>query len=273
MKYETILDDGRIPKIGFGTWKIGGGIHADPSQDERSLAALRSALELGYTHIDTAEGYATGHTEELLGEVIRDTGVGRESLFITTKVKPTNLHFDDVLQACAGSLRHLGTDYIDLYLVHWPNVLVPLKETFRALNQLVKEKKVRHLGVSNFDLPLLKKAQALSDTPILTDQVPYSLSDRAYVKNGVLAHCQNNNILFTAYSPVDQGRMRVNETLRAIAEAHAATPHQIALAWLVQQPKVITIPMSMDPAHQAENLAAVDILLTDDEMAQLNRLK
>jgi 2,5-diketo-D-gluconate reductase B len=271
MKYE-LLHDLRIPVIGFGTWSIGGEMRADPAQNTRSLAALRSALDLGYTHFDTAEMYAAGHSEELLGQAIRESGIPREDLFITSKVTPANLHNKDVLRACERSLRHLNMDYIDLYLIHWPSNSMPLDESFLALNQLIRDGKVRHLGVSNFDLGKLKQAVALSESPLLTDQVPYSLYQRSYSRNGVLAFCQANDILLTAYSPVEEGRLRVNDILRSIAEEHNATPYQIALAWLVAQPRVITIPMSSDPGHQAENYAAAEIELSIAEMEQLEQL-
>jgi len=271
MKFET-LHDIQIPKIGFGTWSIGGGMSPDRSKDERSLKALRSALETGFTHFDTAEMYASGHSEELLGQAVREAGVPREELFITSKVSASHLRYDDVLRACGNSLRNLGMDYLDLYLIHWPSGSIPLNETFRALNQLVREGRVRNLGVSNFDVRLLKQAQAESESPILTDQVPYSLADRSYVRNGVLEYCQENDILLTAYSPVKEGRLRVSTKVQAIADAHDATPYQIALAWLVSQPRVITIPLSFNPEHIAENFAAANIELTADEIGQLTNL-
>jgi diketogulonate reductase-like aldo/keto reductase len=271
MKYETLIGT-KIPKIGFGTWKIGGGSYADPSQDARSLAGLRSALELGYTHFDTAEVYASGHTEELLGQVIRESGISRETLFITSKVDPANLYYQDVLNACENSLRRLGMDYLDLYLIHWPSRSISLQDSFRALNQLVRVGRVRYVGVSNFNVRLLEQARAQSEAPLFTDQVPYSLADRSYVRNGVLEYCQQNDILLTAYSPVEKGHIRLNPTLRSIADAHEATIYQIALAWLVSQPRVITIPMSFDPKHQVENLAAAGIELTESEIDQLNKL-
>ena len=213
MKYETIHNL-TLPKIGFGTWKIGGKFSPNPKVDSVSLAALRSALELGYTHIDTAEMYAGGHTEEIVGQAIREIHVNRESLFITSKVMPEHLAYDQVLHACEASLRRLQMDYLDLYLIHWPSVGTKLEETFWALNQLVKDGKVKHLGVCNFDVKLLKQSQALSATPIITDQVPYSVSDQTHAKNGLLDYCQQNNILLTAYSPVNQGHFRINKTLR-----------------------------------------------------------
>jgi diketogulonate reductase-like aldo/keto reductase len=270
MNYESIGNI-TLPKIGFGTWKIGGGSNANHSLDLQSLAALRSALELGYTHIDTAETYAAGHTEELLGQAIRESGIKRETLFITSKVKPEHLQYDAVLKSCESSLRRLGLEYLDLYLIHWPSSGMNLAEPFRALNELVRDGKVLHLGVSNFNLKLLKQSQELAETPLLTDQVPYSVFDRTYAKNGVLEYCQRNDILLTAYSPVGQGYFPVNKTLKSVAEKHAVTPHQIALAWLVSQPHVITIPMSFDPQHQKENLDAAGIELTPGEIEQLDQ--
>lgn len=269
MRYENIHNL-QIPKIGFGTWTIGGRDRADPSCEEKSLLALRSALALGYTHFDTAENYAAGHSEELVGKAIREMGAPREKLFITSKVEPEHLQYEAVLRCCENSLRRLGMEYLDLYLIHWPRAGMQLGETFRALNQLVREGKVRHLGVSNFNLKLLKQAAALSETPLLTDQVPYSIPDRQYVQNGVLAYCQENDILLTAYTPVKHRFTPGNKMLKAMAQARGATAYQIALAWLAMQPRVITIPMSFDPQHQAENLAAADIELTTEEMAQLN---
>lgn len=272
MKYETVHNT-TLPKIGFGTWNIGGGSYADTSLDPASLAALRSALEVGYTHFDTAEGYAAGHCEELLGRALRETNSKREDVFITTKVSPEHLRNNDVLRSCENSLRRLDMDYIDLYLIHWPGTIgTNYEETFRALNQLVREGKVRHLGVSNFKMKLLKQAVQLSQTPLLTDQVPYRLPDKTYVENGVLEYCQQNDILVTAYSPVKFRNLPVNKTLRAIADAHSATPFQIALAWLVAQPRVITIPMSFNPQHIKENFDAADIELTQEEFKTLSDL-
>ncbi len=272
MKSETVHGV-TLPKIGFGTWRLGGESRADPKTDAASLAALRTALETGYTHFDTAEYYGAGRAEELLGRAVRDANSDRGKLFITTKVSPDHLAHDLVVRACEDSLRRLGLGYIDLYLVHWPPRSVKqLPETFRALNRLVADGKVRHLGVSNFKLKMLKAAQSFSETPIITDQVPYRLPDRAYAANGVLEHCRRNEILLTAYSPVKFRNLPVNKTIRAVAEAHGATPFQIALAWLVAQPRVITIPMSWNPDHIRENFRAAEIELTKKEFESLSAL-
>lgn len=273
MKYES-LHGLSIPKIGFGTAQLGGVRMPDHSKDDYYLSSLRSALEIGYTHIDTAERYARGFAEELIGRAIRELQIKRESLLITSKVLPTPWSYTKVMRACEGSLHRLGTDYLDLYLVHFPNPLASMKETFRALNQLVREGKVRNLGVSNFNLKQLRNAQNLSETPILTNQVPYNIFFRAFSRNGVLEYCQQNNILFTAYMPlkINIKGIRTNSVIQSIAQIHGATPFQIALSWLVAQPRVITIPMSFNPKHQKENFEAVEIELTQSEMDQLDKL-
>jgi diketogulonate reductase-like aldo/keto reductase len=269
MKTETIHTV-TLPKIGIGTGRLGGTMWANRWRDSHWLAAVRSALGAGYSHIDTAEMYALGYSEELIRRAIQETGTKREKIFLTSKVWPNHLSYTSVLRACENSLRRLGTDYLDLYLIHWPNPLIPLSETFRALNQLVRDGKIRHIGVSNFNLPRLKEAQALSATPLLANQVPYSLFTRTYVRNGVLEYCQKNDILFTAYSPVRFGFAGLPDALKKIANAHGASTHQIALAWLIAQPRVITIPMSFNPAHQKQNLQAAEIELTKAEIDQLN---
>jgi diketogulonate reductase-like aldo/keto reductase len=273
MKHETVHGVS-LPKIGFGTWKIGGDSYPDPKLDSASLTALRTALDVGYTHFDTAEIYAAGHSEELVGRAIRETNAKRENLIITTKISPEHLQYEQVFRSCQNSLRRLNMEYIDLYLIHWPpRIGMQLDDAFRALNQLVRDGKVKHLGVSNFNVKLLKQAQSLSETPILTNQVPYRLPDRSYVQNGVLEYCQQNEILLTAYSPVKFRNLRVNKTLQTIADAHSTTPYQIALAWLIAQPRVITIPMSFNPHHIRENFESAEIELSQEEFKTLTDLK
>jgi diketogulonate reductase-like aldo/keto reductase len=224
---------------------------------------------LGYTHFDTAELYARGHAEELLGQAIRETRTPREALFITSKVSPEHLSYNDVLRSCENSLRRLGMDYLDLYLIHWPQRGMNLPETFRALNQLVREGRIKHLGVSNFNLKLMKQSLELSESGILTNQVSYSIPDSSCIEDGVLAYCQANDILLTAYTPVKRRFIQGNKSLKQLAAARGVTPQQIALAWLIRQPRVITIPMSFNPQHQRENLEAAEIELTEQEIEQL----
>ncbi len=274
MKYES-LRGLSIPKIGFGTAQLGG-LPDFPNRAKTDfyLSALRSAFEIGYTHFDTAERYVRGFAEELIGRSIRENNIQREKLFIASKVLPMPWSYRKVIRAIEGTLRRLGTEYLDLYLVHYPTPFASMKETFRALNQLVRTGKVRNIGVSNFNLKQLQNAQRLSEAPILTNQIAYNLFFRFYAKRGVLEYCQQNDIILTAYMPVkiNSKGIRGNRVVQAIAQAHRATPFQIALAWLVNQPRVITIPMSFDPQHLKENFDAADIELTQTEMEQLNEL-
>jgi diketogulonate reductase-like aldo/keto reductase len=269
LKYETLYNGERIPRLGLGTWRLGGGMSPSRGQDAGVIKLLQAAIEMGYTHLDTSEMYAGGHTEELIGQAIQ--GFDRQSVFITTKVWSSHLHYRDVLNACEGSLKRLGLETIDLYLIHWPNPDIPLDETFHALNELVEAGKVRHLGVCNFDLERLQQAQVLSKTPLATDQVPYSLRTRTYVLNGVLEYCQKNGILLTAYSPIEQGNVLESTQLQAIARRHGATPAQVALAWLIHQPKVIAIPMSSNLEHLKSNLEALDLELFPDDLERLDQ--
>jgi diketogulonate reductase-like aldo/keto reductase len=271
MIYKSLYNGEQVPVIGQGTWGLGGGMHADHSQDERAREIIRTAIELGYTHIDTAEMYGGGHTEELVGQVIRS--FRREDIFITSKVWQVTLKYQDTLSSLEGSLQRLGTDYLDLYLIHRPNRDIPLEETFQALNQLVRQGKIRHLGVSNFNLEQLKRARNLSDTPLATNQVPYNLHNREYVKNGVLEYCQANNILLTAYSPIERGHLANDPSLQPIAEKLAATPAQVALSWLIQQQGVIALPMSTRKEHLIENLGALELKLPEEDIKTLDQIE
>jgi diketogulonate reductase-like aldo/keto reductase len=264
-----LFDGKRVPIIGLGTWAIGGEERADRSRDEQSVGSLKHALELGYIHIDTAEVYAAGHSEELVGQAIQ--GWDRAKLFITTKVDPKHLHYDRAWKALEGSLKRLNTEYVDLYLIHWPNDSIPMEETFSALNEMVEQRKVKYLGVSNFSLEQLKRAKGLSKTPIVANQVPYSLEERQYAENGVLDYCQKQGILLTAYWPIRRSDLQ-NPFLNTLAVKYEATCAQIALAWLVGQKGVITIPKSTDPLHLKENLRAADIELSPVDMDGLSRL-
>lgn len=270
MRYETLYDGTQIPVLGLGTWRIGGGMSPDHSRDDHYVNIVRAAIEMGYTHIDTAEMYGKGHTEELVGEAIAP--FERDDLFITTKVWRTNLRYRDVLDAFDGSLRRLGTDYVDLYLIHWPSSSIPLEETFRAFNELVESGRTRYVGVSNFNLDQLQQAEALSDVPIATNQVEYNVLGRRPERNGVLEHCRDNDILLTAYEPLGKGRVLNDSELARIAEKYEATPAQIAIRWLLQKPQVITIPKSSNEEHLRQNLDALELELAPEDVEQLDQL-
>ena len=275
MKYET-LNNLKIPKIGFGSARLGGrfvgGILAHRNHDEFFLSALRSALNFGYTHFDTAELYGGGHAEELIGRAIHESDAKREKIFVTTKIWPTHLAYKNVLRACENSLRRLQMDYLDVYLIHWPNPFVPLKETFRAPQSTRQGRQDQTRWRQQLQCETNQGSTIAFRNADLCHSIPYSLTHRAHAKNGVLEYCQQNNMLVTAYTPINHGHIATDAILQSIADAHHATPHQIALAWLINQPRVLAIPMSFNPQHQKENLDAADIELTPAEMNQLNNL-
>jgi diketogulonate reductase-like aldo/keto reductase len=268
--FETLHNGDRIPVLGLGTWRVGGDMTSDTSQDERDTAGIRAAMQLGYTHIDTAEIYGGGHAEELVRKGIE--GVDRQELFITSKVWSTNLGYEETLSSLEGSLRRLGLTYLDMYLIHWPNPGIPLEETFRALNELVERGKVRHVGVSNFDVSQMKSAQSLSSTPLTTNQVHYSLLTRDPETNGVLRFCQENDILLTAYRPLEKGEAVSHPVVREVAENRGMTPAQVALKWLIDKPKVIVIPKAVSLEHIQDNLGALEVELTPEDVSRLDRI-
>jgi diketogulonate reductase-like aldo/keto reductase len=268
-RFATLYNGERIPRIGLGTWRVGGEASPDHTRDAEMVNLIRAAIDMGYRLIDTAEMYAGGHTENLIGQAIR--GFNRGELFIITKVWHTQLRYADVIQSLNHSLRRLGTDYVDLFLIHWPNPSIRLEETFEAMNELASQGKARHLGVSNFDLSALKRASALARPTLANVQVRYSLTQRMPAKNGVLAYCQENDIVLTAYSPI-KGGLLSRPLLQEIAQKYGITPAQVALHWLVRQRKVNTIPMSTKAAHLKDNLGAIDLNLEEGDLEKLDRM-
>lgn len=268
MKTKKLRDTGEdIPVLGLGTYGIGGGSTPEPSLDDKHVEVLRKAFDLGYTHLDTAEVYASGHSEKVIGMALE--GRSRSSMFLTTKVDPSNLKLDDFKSSLKGSLERLKTDYIDLYLIHWPSDSLPIEKWFDGMNWAYDEGLIKHVGVSNFNVEQLEAAEKYSSRPVVTNQVPYGLDDRKYVNNGVLEYCREKKILVTAYSPVKKGSLQ-NKTVREIAEKNGITPAQTALAWLMTQPQVITIPKAADADHLEENIKAAGITLDAEDMERLN---
>ena len=245
----------RLPKIGLGTWNMRG---------DACYQATLTALELGYRHIDTAEMY---RNEAEVGRAIADSKVDRSEIFLTTKVSASNLRHDGVLEAAESSLQRLGLETIDLYLVHWPNENIPVDETMAGMNELVTRGNVRRIGVSNFSVRELQEAKAASKASIFTNQIEYFIG---HPEQAMLHYCQENDILLTAYSPLDRGHLRSSPALSAIAEAHGVTIMQVALRWLIQQDNVVAIPKSADADRQRENLDVFGFELSLDEVAQLD---
>src|SRR5690606_27203341 len=217
-----------------------------------------------------AESYGKNHCEEVVGQAIK--AYRRDDIFITTKVAPEHLHADDVIKAAEGSLRRLGVDAIDLYLIHWPNKDIPLDDTFRGLNKLLSDGRVKRVGVSNFSVEQMQEAVRLCDGPIVTNQVLYNLLRRDPEQNGVLEFCQREGIVLTAYSPLKHDVLQ-HPVVKRIAAAHNVPASQIAIQWLVRQPSVVTIPKTSDLQHAQDNLDALNVKLSDAEVAELNGVK
>jgi diketogulonate reductase-like aldo/keto reductase len=252
----------KIPVLGQGTWHLA----EVRSRRDAELAALRRGLDLGMTLIDTAEMYADGGAELLVGEAIDGR---RDQVFLVSKVLPWHATRDGMMRACQDSLRRLGTDRIDLYLLHWRGP-VPLAETVEAFLGLRTAGLIRYWGVSNFDVGDLQELMLMpGGSAVAADQVLYNLARRA-PEFELLPECHGLGIPVIAYSPVEQGRLLGNRVLRDIALRHGASAAQIALAWVLRQDGVCAIPRSGQPEHVYEDRAALDIYLDRADLTALD---
>lgn len=252
MEFVT-ANETEIPAIGFGTYQL------DPLE---CWKATKTALNVGYRHIDTAMKY---ENEAVVGRAIESSNVDREDIFLTTKINAytEDLKHNKILEACKGCLERLGTDYIDLLLLHWWSKKADMEEAFGAMNQLLDEGMVRNIGVSNFSIDQLQRAIQVSEAPIITNQVEY----HPYFKQDkMLKFCQEQDILLMAYSPLAEGRIVNNNVLAKIGERYGKSASQVALRWLIQQENIITIARSTKESHLRENLDVFDFELSSSEM-------
>src|SRR4030088_1351506 len=237
-----------IPSLGQGTW----GMAEDARRRKEEVAALRLGIDLGMTLIDTAEMYADGGAEELVGEAIDGR---RDELSLVSKVLPENATKSGTVTACEHSLRRLGTDRLDLYLLHWRGN-VPLEETLDAFAALVDAGKIRYWGVSNFDVvDMIELWRLDGGAKVATDQVLYNLTRRG-IEYDLMPWCRSRNIPIMAYSPIEQGRLLNHRDLRVVAARQGARPAQVALAWLLRQDGIVAIPKEANVAHVRGNHAA-----------------
>lgn len=256
---------GRIPEalplIGQGTWEMG--------ESRRSRAqevrALQLGLELGMNLIDTAEMYASGDAEEVVGEAIAGR---RDGVFLVSKVLPQNASRKGTVKACERSLKRLGVETIDLYLLHWPGEH-PLADTIAAFQELRDSGKIRHWGVSNLRMDDLAECERIAPGDNATNQVLYNLQRRG-IEADMVPWCLPRGVLIMAYSPLDQGRLRKPRQLKAVAARHNATPEQVALAWSVRNEGVVTIPKSSNETRLRQNAAAAELVLTAQDLAELD---
>jgi len=267
MRLEKFGSTGRgVSVIGQGTWDL------ERADRKPAIAALQRGVELGMTHIDTAEYYGAGRVEEIVGEAIVDR---REQVFLVSKVCPNHGTYAQTLKACEDSLKRLRTDRLDVYLLHWRG-RADLVGVFKAFLDLQRQGKILHAGVSNFDVHDLEDMRAIEGgQAMVCNQVLYHLEERT-IENAVLPWCIDHHLAVTAYSPFGHDRFPTphsphGKVLQAIADAHGATPRQVALQFLVHDPHVFAIPKASSVAHTEENAAAVDLRLTAEDFAWLEK--
>lgn len=255
--HDVIANGASIPALGFGTWAL---------PDERVQPLVEHALGIGYRHVDTAQMY---RNEKAVGAGIKASGLGRDEIFLTTKIWPDQFARDAFLKAADERLALLGVDRLDLLLLHWPSRTVPLAETIAALNAVREAGLTRHVGVSNFNVALVEEAAGLSPAPLVTNQVEY----HPYLsQTRLLAKLREKGMALTAYCPIARGKVVDDPLLVEIGKAHGKSATQVALRWLVQQEGVIAIPRSSSEARIAENLAIFDFALTDDEARRVSAM-
>ena len=261
-----------IAVIGQGTWMIEGTNHRDTYN--LAIESLQLGLDLGMNHIDTAEMYGNGMVEEIVGQAIAGR---RDEVFLVSKVLPSNASYYDTLRACERSLKRLKTDWLDMYLLHWPSTNHPIHETMRAMETLVKEGLVKFIGVSNFDLEHLKEAErVLQNERIACNQVMYNLNSRG-IEKSLLPYCNRKGISVVGYAPFGHGNFPSSnsdggQVLVRIAERHQKTPHQVVLNFIVNHINIFTIPKTSRPQRVKENSDSVGWNLTKDDIVDINRV-
>jgi diketogulonate reductase-like aldo/keto reductase len=265
MKTVELPTGERVPALGLGTWRLG----ESPRSRRAEVEAVRDALACGYRLIDTAEMYGDGGAEEVVGEALAHGPVRRDEVFLVSKVYPHHASRGATVTACERSLKRLRTERIDLYLLHWRGG-VPLQETVEAFEHLRQRGRIRHWGVSNFDVDDLRELWEADDGErCAANQVYYSAGRRG-IEFDLLPWQRRQRLPVMAYCPIDQGALAGSRALQAVARARGATAAQVALAWVLRQPEVIAIPKAVQAAHLRDNLAAASIELAAAELAQID---
>ncbi|MDR0807053.1 MAG: aldo/keto reductase [Enterobacteriaceae bacterium] len=262
MRYITLPSGDDVPVFGQGTWFMG----ERDSDIQREIQTLQHGIDRGLTLIDTAEMYADGGAEKVVGAAIKGR---RDEVFLVSKVLPSNASARGTITACENSLRRLGTEYIDLYLLHWRGH-IPLEETVNAMEDLVEQGKIGQWGVSNFDVDDLNELMTVVDNEqVATNQVLYNLSRRG-IEYDLLPWCRSNSMPVMAYSPIEQARLLKHPALIEVAKRHNATAAQIALAWVLRDHNIITIPKASNIEHMVENIDSLAIKLQHEDYVTLD---
>lgn len=261
-----------IPEYGLGTWQMGGRNERDPANDDRAdIEAIKNSIARGVIHIDTAEIYANGHSEELIAIALKENKIKREDIFLVSKVPGEHQGYEGVINACKKSLERLGTDYLDLYLLHDYDDIFPLDETMRAMVELKEKRLIKNIGVSNFGIVHLKEAQSYCKYPIVSNQVHYNLRVREVEQSGLLKYCQENDIMVVAYRPTEKSKLfeTTPKIIEDMCKKYNKTFAQISINWLISQPNVVTLSKTRDPKHLEENLGAIGWQMEKEDIEKL----
>jgi len=250
----TLPSGDELPMAGVGTWDIAG---------DTVKSSVRAGLDAGYGHVDTAEGYKN---EDEIGEALAD--YDREDVFLTSKVLPKHLDYESVIESCEASLSRLGTDYLDLYLVHWPNPAVSIRETMDAMATLHDQGKVRNVGVSNFSASQLGAAQHVADVPIAVNQIEYHPWN---TQDQVVEFCRDTDTVVEAAAPLGRTEVFADETVQEIAESYDRSPAQVVLKWAVEN-GVVVLPKSSSPEHVRQNLDLFDWDMDDADRERIDAI-
>ena len=271
MKTKKLLNGFEMPVLGIGTFGIGGEHKPDYSQDKENIKLIRRAINLGYTHLDTAEVYGGGHTEELVGNSIKN--FDRKKLFITTKVYPNHLRYEDVINSAKNSLKRLGTDYIDLYLIHAPNLSIPLKETMGAMDYLRDNGLIRNIGVSNFNVKQIKEAQKHTKNKIVANELKYNLWAKD-IDLKTIKYCQENDIMVIAHKPFGRGKIATEKVglLFDLSKKYSKTEAQIILNWLISKKNTVAIFKTKNLNNLHKNLDSLNFQIDKKDNEKIDRI-
>ena len=263
---KTLNKGFSLPVYGFGAVRSG-----KSNSDNININTIRKAIESGVTHFDTAESYVEGSSERIIGKAIK--GYKREDLIIATKVSPFNLKFDKLIDAARGSLKRLDTDYIDLYMIHFPNKSITISETMEAMVQLLEDNIIRYIGVSNFNIEQFEKAQKQITNKIVINQIPYSLINRKFQLNGFIDYAIKNDIMVSCWWPLENGRLanKSIDLLKRVCSKYNKTPSQVAINWLISQKNLVTISGTQNIGHLKENLGSFGWNLEKEDINLLNK--
>lgn len=261
-----------IGEYGLGTWQMGGRDERDVENDDQAdIRAIQNAIENGVTHIDTAEMYAAGYTEELIARAIKEKNINRTDLFIVSKVIGEHQGYDGVINACKQSLKRLNTSYLDLYLLHYYAEEFSLAATTKALCDLKDQGLIRNIGVSNFGIEHLREVQSYSQYPIVCNQVHYNLRVREVEQSGLLKYCQDNDVMIVAYRPTEKAKLfsKTPAVIEEMCKKYNKTFAQISINWLISQPNVVTLAKTRNLTHLEENLGAIGWYMEQRDVERL----